>query len=345
MKTILITGVGSPGTFGVLSALQNIFMTVGTDCNAIVAGRELVDHFELVPKATEENEVVFIEKMIRIVHHYKVDVIITQVSSELPIFARAKKFFKDVGCDVLVQDEESISILDNKFSLYEHLKNHSTVLNFCVPEYKLVTNFIDLKNACGEFGYPEKEVVVKLPVSNGSRGFRIISADPFVRGEFLNKPSSPRIRLNDFVSILDDTMPELLVMEYLPGPEYSVDCFAIDGTPIIIFPRIRTKIVDGISFESLGHNHHTIIRDCAKIIKHFKMNHMFGFQFKLTEKGSPKLIECNPRTHGSMLLGTQCNANVVLEAVKHALGKDHNLSQNDIIFDRRLVRYWGGVVI
>ena len=132
--------------------------------------------------------------------------------------------------------------------------------------------------------------------------------------------------------------PELLVMEYLPGKEYSVDVLADNGRSIVIIPRTRDYIKAGISFEATTVNHKEIIRYTDKIVRKLKLNGNIGFQFKEDKKGVPRLIECNPRLQGTVVINTYAGANLVYMAVKLALGE--KVETPKVKWGLKMIRYW-----
>ena len=119
------------------------------------------------------------------------------------------------------------------------------------PKYRLVSSLDSLIDHAEEFGYPQKAVVVKPPVSYGSRGFRVLRENTSwsVRRFLSEKPNATEISLDDLSKILSRDravdFPELLVTEFLPGNEYTVDAFIGEKAAIAI-PRLRKEIVNGI---------------------------------------------------------------------------------------------------
>ena len=72
------------------------------------------------------------------------------------------------------------------------------------------------------------------------RGFRILRDDINHLDLLMNyKPNDVFATLNEMSHTLKDvkTFPELLVMEYVPGKEYSVDVLANNGLAPIVIPR------------------------------------------------------------------------------------------------------------
>jgi len=131
-------------------------------------------------------------------------------------------------------------------------------------------------------------------------------------------------------------------MEYLPGEEYSADVF-IGKKNIIVVPRLREKIRSGITFSTKIDLRDDIINYSCTLAKHLNLKYCFGFQFKLSEKGIPKIIECNPRVQGTMVASTLAGFNMIYFSVMQALGKKNDFGKTTVKNNLRFIRYWGGV--
>lgn len=338
---ILVTGAGAPGIMGTLDAigkLEEKVKIIGVDISEDSVGKYLVDEFAVVPKPDTKE---FIPVMIDLVKKYKVNVIVPQVTRELEPLAKNKALFAKENCVVLVNDYEALQTLNSKYLLLEAFKE----AGITTPNYELVKTKEELKAYCTKQKYPENRVVVKLPISNGMRGLKILSEDISKKELFYDKPGDVYEDLDSFLNYFsDEDFPELLATEYLPGKEVTVDCLAKDGKSYIVLPRSRDKIRTGITFQGEAVKDEDIITQCEKIIKHLSLSHMFGFQFKYDTNGKPLLLESNPRVQGTMALSSYCNANVIKGAIQLALGKKLDTSQEDIEWNVRITRYWGGVM-
>ena len=94
----------------------------------------------------------------------------------------------------------------------------------------------------------EKRVVIKPPLSNGSRGVRIIDESINLKEKFFNeKPGSLIINFEMIKLTLGESFDKLLIMEYLDGREYTVDAMKFENKSLII-PRSRGAIKSGITF-------------------------------------------------------------------------------------------------
>ncbi len=339
---VLITGIGAPGALGTLECLKDckyIGKIIGVDTDENAVGKYFVDSFFTIPSPDKAD---FIEQLLKIVEREKVSVILPQVTKELSKLAQVKESFQEKGCAVLVNDFDSLEILNNKYLLLETMKK----IGLQTPRYSLVVTKKELIACAEDFGYPENNIVVKLPVSNGMRGVRILTEKKSNYDLFMyHKPDAAYATLESFLHYFTDSnFPELLVMEYLPGEEYTVDCLADNGTPVIVVPRSRDKIRTGITFQGISQNDKEIIECVSSIISSMKLSHMIGFQFKRDEKGHFKMLECNPRIQGTMVFSHYCNANVIKGALDIALFKKTDYSQNSIRWGVRLTRYFGGIV-
>lgn len=225
---VLLTGAGAPGGPGIIKALQLAgFNLYAGDCNDEASGRFLNDKFVLLPRADDDS---FVDIVLQFCTDNDIQVVFPLVTKELFKFARLKHLFLEKNIRVIVSNYESLSIANDKGKLYAHLYKN----NISIPQFKIVNSLNDLQKAVIELGYPAKAVCIKPTVSNGSRGVRILqkNIDEFDL-LFNHKPNNLYSSLDKIAEILKDKkFPQMLVSEYLPGSEYTVDTidFALRNT-------------------------------------------------------------------------------------------------------------------
>jgi carbamoyl-phosphate synthase large subunit len=337
---IIVTGAGAPGIGGTIYSLKNNFdnrpiEVIGTDVNDNVVGKYLCDNFYTIPKASNKSD--YLQALADISDIEKPDIIIPQNTSELGTLADNIKVFEEKGIKVIVSNADSIERSNNKYTSLELCRGNG----LSYPGYRLVNNLFDLENSIKELGWPEKRVIVKPPVSNGMRGFRII--DEYVDYKkifYLEKPNNSIISFDDLKKILGDNFPDLLVSEYLPGDEYSVDILRTRDR-IEVIPRKRTLIRSGITFNGNLEYNTEIINTSIKLSGLLNMEYCYGFQFKMDYNNRPQLLECNPRVQGTMVMSTIAGANLIYSAVKYALNEP--IPEFSIDWNSSFYRYWGGV--
>ena len=317
---ILLTGVGAPGTRGTLYALEKNrdrakIKIIGIDMKDDVIGKFWSNKFYTVPAPESED---YIEQINKICSKEPIDVIVPQTTRETVTFS---KNHSKVDSVVTVSDASTIERANNKFTLMEVCKK----LDIPNPEFFLVKSVEELMRRAYELGYPSKPIVVKPPVSFGSRGFRILRENSSWNSKrFLSeKPSSAETSLEDLAKMFEQNcelgFPDLLVTEYLPGSEFTVDAFRGEKISVAI-PRLRKETVNGISFRTKLDYRKDIIDYSLKLAESLDLRYAFGFQFKLDDSGVPTILECNPRVQGTMVASVFSGVNVIWMSVREALG-------------------------
>jgi carbamoyl-phosphate synthase large subunit len=104
---------------------------------------------------------------------------------------------------------------------------------------------------------------------------------------------------------------DLLIQEYLPGEEYTVDVLSdLAGTPLLAVPRVRLETKDGISSKG------KVVRDaelewlCLELARHLGLKGPTCMQLKRDERGRPKFMEVNPRIGGGSMFTTLAGVNI-----------------------------------
>lgn len=342
--TVLVTGAGAPGIVGTVYALRNNpeqaqVRVVACDMRENVVGKYIADEFFIVPPAESAD---FLETLLQVAVEKRVDVVLPQVTWELlPLAETAQEFWRR-GINVAVSASATIARANDKWLLLEA----ADACNVPFPRTVLTRSERELVEAVEAFGYPRTKVVVKPRISNGMRGFRIISAEAWNVERFLKeKPESVEIRLEDLIVILErGEWPELLVQEFLPGPEYTVDAFRGQTTAVAI-PRLREEIRSGITFRARTELRPDLREYTLRLADELDLRYAFGFQFKLTSNGVPKVLECNPRVQGTMVTAAFAGCNVIWFAVKEALGDEVTIGECMKRLDLQFLRYWGGIAV
>jgi len=343
--TVLVTGGGAPGIAGTLYALRNnadrIKVKIVTcDMRDDVIGKYLADAFHVVPPAESPD---FIDGLLEVAVQEKVDVILPQVTRELLPLAENRTRFEAQGIAVAVASKEAIEGANDKWSVLQAAK----ACGVPVPQSKLTHSEDELKQAVKSLGYPGKKVVVKPRLSNGLRGLRILSEETWDVDRFLReKPGSLEIRLDELTAILrNGQWPELIVQEFLPGEEYTVDVFRGRHGAVAV-PRLREEIRSGITFRAKVELRRDLQTFALKLAEELDLRYAFGFQFKFSDTGVPKLLECNPRVQGTMVTAMFAGCNVIWWAVKEALGEKVIPNKPERKADgMRFIRYWGGLAV
>ena len=99
-----------------------------------------------------------------------------------------------------------------------------------------------------------------------------------------------------------DTFPTMLLMEFLDGPEYSVDCVGDHGR--LAAAVVRRKLPQSGSGQLIDMRQ-DILDATARLCADYQLNGVFNAQFR-EGGGRPRLLEINPRMSGG--IGMACLA-------------------------------------
>lgn len=340
----LVTGAGAPGIRGTLHALRHNpddrpVHIVGVDLDPHAVGRYFADAFHTVPPPESP---AYLEALATVCRREGVDLVLPQTTREIAVLSRHRTDLEADGIRVAVSSAETVRQANDKGEVLRLFDD----LGLPAPAWHVARSEDDLVTAAEALGYPERPVVVKPSVSNGMRGLRILREAAWNTERFLSeKPSGVEVSLDALRAVLHrgDTWPELLVTEYLPGPEYSVDAFR--GAHLAVaLPRRRDAIRSGISFRTtLLPDRHDLAEPTLRAAEALGLEYAFGFQFKEDADGVPRVLECNPRIQGTMAASLFGGFNPIWLSVQEALGNAPRRAPA-----RRtaiLQRYWGGLGI
>ena len=334
---ILMTSGGAPGAAGILACLQkeSSFHITVADANPNAVGKWLVTDFETIPFAADPS---FTDAVLSLCRKKNIHIVLSLVTRELIPLAQHSKEFELAGAKLPVSPAASLEIANNKSRLYEFLQWRG----IAVPEFRVAETAEQFKTAVEELGYPAKPVCFKPSVSNGSRGFRIISEQMNELDLLFNhKPTSTYLRYDDAVRVLSSGLfPELLISEYLPGEEYSVDCLAQHGESVLIVPRLRKTMINGISVEGEFIKEDNLIDYCRQIIKELQLHGNIGIQVKRAAAGHFLILEINPRMQGTISAGLGAGINLPVLAVKQELGLPISPAELLIKWGTKFSRHW-----
>lgn len=341
---ILVTGSGAPGTKGTLYCLKagskysgSEIEIIGIDKNPQNSSLGFCSRNYAVPNPGDEG---YSDRIEEICHKEDIDIILPQTTKEIDWFSNNS--FSQSKFKVIVNDGKTIELFNDKIRTAELFRDN----DLGCPLFLVPKTIHEFDAACDSLGYPINKVVVKLAVSNGMRGLRILNQNPWDFEKFKNeKPSGVEITKEEMRSILVSSTdwPRIMVSEYLEGAEYSVDCYRGSHGEVAI-PRKRDLIRSGISFQTTLENNSTIIEASLRAARLGNLTGVFGFQFKMS-RGVPKILECNPRVQGTMVASLLSGNNVIWNAIADQLpDRLSPIPINQNWDGGKCYRYWGAVL-
>lgn len=223
----------------------------------------------------------------RLVEEHKIDLIFPAMDSVITAFCSHRD---EINCIIIGSPAETTEIFLSKKKTY-------TFFEKIVPVPEVYKSLEEVE---------EYSVFLKPEIGYSSRGTK--KAD--------NKMQAQQ-HLHE--------LPECMILEYLPGKEYTVDCFT-DAERSLLFcgPRVRQRISNGISVNTaavMDINIQKQIQEFAnKINNAITIRGAWFFQLKEDTNGKLKLMEVAARLGGSSSLFRAQGINFALMAVWDALG-------------------------
>jgi carbamoyl-phosphate synthase large subunit len=333
---ILMTGAGAPGGPGIYKALNatKSFEVFTCDMNPLSTGILLNKERSFIIPAANDSD--FIDTILELCLKNNISLILPLVTMELFKFSKHRKLFESNGIKVLVSDYKTLDILNNKAKILTHLKNSS----LAHPKFSIATSADSLIKAIKKLGYPNNPVVIKPSIGNGSRGIRVL--DPNVNGYdllFNHKPNSIYSSLDAVIeSIGNNQIPEMVVSEYLPGDELTIDTIIESGKIVEFMIRTRVLMRSGISIAGRFIDNEEVKEYISNIIYSLDISTFrgnVGFQVKQSESGEYLLLESNPRIQGTSVSAIGCGVNLPSIAVDAALGNNFNYTKKKNIYFSR----------
>ena len=123
--------------------------------------------------------------------------------------------------------------------------------------------------------------------------------------------------------------PSLLILEYLPGREYTIDCFSDrHGQLRFVGARTRQRIAGGISVNALAAEDPRFQTLADKIHTHLELRGQWFFQVKERQDGELVLMEIAPRASGTCGFQRNLGVNLPLLSLHDAIGHDVEILKN-----------------
>jgi carbamoyl-phosphate synthase large subunit len=304
------------------------FFVVGIDMLKDAIGFNFVDKSYVVPKGDSKN---YIPRLMEIAEKNNIDVIIPCSDEELLSISKEKDKIMRKGLKAICSDFDIVYKSNDKGLMMEYLKDKDIE----VPKFFLPKSIEEIKEAAEELNYPDNSFVVKPRLARGGRGFRVVKE----KIDFLCDRNE-NIKLEHLIDFLGEykTFPSIILMEYLPGEEYSVDALAYKGEPLHIVPRKRIKAFGGPSVvgEIIENDE---VRDMVeKIIRAFGFHLNVNIQLKYSKEGVPLVSEINPRVSGTIVANDAAGINLLYYGIK--LTMNQKIPRNIQIKNVKMLRYF-----
>ncbi len=273
---VLVTGAGGPAAVGAIRALRRggfCGRIVAADADPLSAGRYLADTFRVLPRAADPG---FFEAAVRLIEDEKVQLILPTSGFDIYPFALHKEELRRRGVVAAMSDFDTMVACGNKWEFFLRTRGA-----FPLPE-----------TSRDPQRWEKFPCFVKPMLGKGSR-------------------NSHRCRDREELEFYASRGEEMIVQEYLPGEEYTVDVLSdLGGKPVLAVARVRLETKEGISSKG------RVVRDAEieglalAMAAHLRLKGPTCMQLRRDGEGRPRFLEVNARMGGGTIFAALAGVNI-----------------------------------
>jgi carbamoylphosphate synthase large subunit len=243
----------------------------------------------------------YVDYCLDICRQQSVDLFVPQGGRKL--IAARKAEFAAIGTQVaLVADAKTLALVDDKARFY----NVAMDAGIAMPWTREIGDADEFDGALAELGARGLPACVKPPIGVFASGFWQLDERQSLFSTLMDAESHVMSPAAMRVAIAAETTPvRLLVLEFLPGDEWSVDCVAKDGRLVVgvgrrKYERAQLLEVDGPIFDI-----------AAQAIKTFGLSGLINVQCRASaDPEDLRLLEVNTRMSGGCLYTRYAGVNL-----------------------------------
>lgn len=234
--------------------------------------------------------------------------------------AKHLNLFEQIGVRVLVEKDVGLLQTVSDKELFYKVCTQNGIAQ--VPEYYIASTpeqFISAYERLISHGH----IACFKPVSGeGGSGFRVIRSMAN-NIEWLLNPVNHRLSIEQVMRILEkyETFPAMMVLEYLDGFEYSIDCLSQNQK---LLASVQRKKVDSRQRALIFSEE--VDDFCKRLFKVFPLSYVSNIQIKYSKSGL-KILEINPRMSGGLHISCHSGINFPYLAIKLLLNQTAEITE------------------
>jgi carbamoyl-phosphate synthase large subunit len=304
MKNILITSIGCAPASIIARTLmkENKYNIIGIDIQNECVGNFITNKFIMCPRLDNDKYWEFIENTII---QNKINFVFVTNNLETLLWSKKKKYLlENFDCNVFINDENIISIADNKLETF----------NWCL------LNNINVPEIVESYNLP---CIVKPLFGSGASDIIIL------------KNSDDQISKK-----IKDNLDKYIIQKFISGYEFTVDLISDEnGNVINIIPKQRLLIKNGQSFKSIIKMDEDIINFVKNVSNKIKNKSVINVQIiKEFETNKIFLIEINPRWSTTIGLSIKAGVNMPVMLIENDFNT--KIIKNNLIMIRDYKEYF-----
>lgn len=284
-------------------------LIIGTDMQLSAPALSVADVVEQVPSVDSDD---YIDQTLTICRKYNVNVVISLNDLELPVLAKSRELFEDMGIKLVVSSQYVIDICFDKYKTAEYVLS----LGLKTPK-----TFIDYKEALnairnGELIFP---LVLKPRWGSGSIGIEFV--DNLDEMEMVYNMLLKKIK-EGILSAASKGNDYILVQEKISGLEYGLDIMNdLCGRNVAVSVKQKLSMRAGETDKAVTVDN-VDVRNIGKIIGS-ELKHIGNLDCDILERdGEYYVLELNPRFGGGYPFSHEAGVNMPKAIIEWSKGND-----------------------
>ena len=287
------------------------FGVIATGNSTIIPALHAADKAYVVP-SIDDGE--YIPRLLEICRHNNVAAILSLLDKDVLKISAAISEFRDLGVMPIMVDNAVARLCCDKFSFYEFMIAHGFK---CAKTFNSLENFAAAHDR-GEIEFP---VFVKPVDGEGSR-------------------RAAKCHTMDELSKIMFLHDDLIVQEFLDGPQYDIDVYIdfINQKMISIFAKENLSMLNGVSNKVVSVNEPRIFSLSEQLLKQLgAVGPMNIEMFKVND--DYYVNEINPRLEASYPVAHACGVDFGKLMVNNLKGLENKASIGNYDSDTLLLKY------
>jgi len=282
------------------------FHIVHSNPNPHTPAARLAHAFHTEPTGLAPEE--YVDWCVAFCREQRIDIFVP--GREATLLAGAHERFEAIGTRVLsTASAATLQFIHDKARFYEE----AVLPEAPVAEFRRFENAVEFEAAYDALRRRHAKLCVKPSHSIYGLGFAILDAQRS-SAEILLAGAEYHVSLDDFRRALPGMgqFRTMLLMEYLDGREYSVDCVGDNGRLVAAVAR-RKSAQSGSGQRIDGRA--DILHATASLARDLGLNGFFNVQFR-EAGGRARLLEINPRMSGGIAMACMAGPNLPYIALR-----------------------------
>lgn len=282
---------------------------------ADVSCGKFADHFTSCPMG---NDPKYIEFILDYVKKNSIDFVFPGSDEEAIALSSIKDELAKLKCNVMASTLSSVQLLSDKYRMLLHLAENGIRSS----PFTLFNDPNHLVEAAKIVGYPHNLIVLKPRRGRGSKVVKIIDDDLCYKDRFENTTNA-YITLNEalqYFRLYPDKCQDYLLMEYLPGEKYSIDCLVSHSRLVCGVSRsngIHPKLSPPTQLAKIVWEE-DIFDYAINLIDSIEVDYFLQIEIGRDASGKLSFIEANPRLDATLPITLGVGVNFYHELISYS---------------------------